>query len=1006
MQRDDDATPKRRRDAFLQSSLQSLARVAERGASKWGDYVTTSTKGKTSSLKRSSSLYISQLHQKIQKDGQTIISSSDLKRKIDRIQEGTVPQEHFTEEILAYMLGGAAAGSAFAAATTVAFVGTAVMALGAIVTVLITDEEEQLVYSLMDEEASEYGQNSNGKQTVGIEGCDYNGEDQEVQVDHERLSATKKSPTDTLDSFMLEELKKCYNGNPDTKLDFSRRRSKDICIVDRGDSSTLDDTIIETEEVSSVVNADEHVHGGLNDANLDLASAIEDACGATEDCNHLMPTVEDAAPKRVEVVWHDTYAGAYNAHYFTNTQSTNEIRQKLSQQRRASSEPRTNVGTPRTAKQSNDEHWAILTDGEREGALLLSESFRVVSSAFGLVADAVRFTGETAAATAGGASRIAGGVVRLSGWAVGSLGEAIECGGNERDENGDQTLASSKVSTSDNEKVRKRQVAGTSVRLIGDAIEQVADSLLLAGSATERVAFATAGAAEGTVRIVEDFASSLSDLFLKEGRRGSDALPASFEKESDEVTSVIDEKIRPNVAEEGAVNAEDMNNTEEPNPNGVIQSKDETVDLALIGWLRSLSSLVVQNTDILIAETAGVPSLAPEMLGVFLMCFLASIFVLSSKKNKGCLPDGQITPIEIIDVCSLREEDGRPIEISFQDIMHTTSPKDNAIEGHDSQSTLTVESTMKTGPPCVEGCVDFSLTSLAKRVTEPFLFFILMPTKLARVILVRSLNIALSKEALLLVVYTIGWIFLSRVSQYKSSVIQRKSELVGYNMAIQSIGKSSLSITESAVWLNTILYQLWRGLEPLLSSSASASLAESLESPYSKPSVVAYVALEAFTFGSSPPIVSRIEMKGVDDDQSVIFMDVDIGILLQDAVLLLDIKPSSLEYRSLPSTKVSINSLDAKATLSISVKCSPDYPYVSFLNISLAGIPDFNLRIEPQSESGLKGIDFGSFPIVSQWIKSSINSALAGYLSPQYISIDVLAWLKGDDKIATYFGID
>lgn len=63
-----------------------------------------------------------------------------------------------------------------------------------------------------------------------------------------------------------------------------------------------------------------------------------------------------------------------------------------------------------------------------------------------------------------------------------------------------------------------------------------------------------------------------------------------------------------------------------------------------------------------------------------------------------------------------------------------------------------------------------------------------------------------------------------------------------------------------------------------------------------------------------------------------------------------DIKPSSLEYRSLPSTKVSVNSLDAKATLRVSVTCSPDYPYVSFLNISLAEIPDFNLRIEPQSE--------------------------------------------------------
>jgi Ca2+-dependent lipid-binding protein len=48
--------------------------------------------------------------------------------------------------------------------------------------------------------------------------------------------------------------------------------------------------------------------------------------------------------------------------------------------------------------------------------------------------------------------------------------------------------------------------------------------------------------------------------------------------------------------------------------------------------------------------------------------------------------------------------------------------------------------------------------------------------------------------------------------------------------------------------------------------------------------------------------------------------------------------------------------------------------------------------------SGLKGVDFGSFPVVSSWIKSSINAALSDYLLPQYISIDVLAWLNGDER--------
>jgi Ca2+-dependent lipid-binding protein len=203
--------------------------------------------------------------------------------------------------------------------------------------------------------------------------------------------------------------------------------------------------------------------------------------------------------------------------------------------------------------------------------------------------------------------------------------------------------------------------------------------------------------------------------------------------------------------------------------------------------------------------------------------------------------------------------------------------------------------------------------------------------------------------------------------------------MMGYQLAIESMSEFPPSIKESAFWLNSVLSTVWRvgsgGLEPRISSSIRESLAETLSRPYSKPSAVAHVALNAFTFGSSPPIISRIELTGVDRDESVIFFNVDIGILLRDSVLLLgewsgmtnvyvceqmvpsmfcffslDIKPSTLEYRSIPSTKVSINTLDAKATLDISIKCSPDYPYISFINISLVEIPAFSLRIEPQGE--------------------------------------------------------
>ena len=115
----------------------------------------------------------------------------------------------------------------------------------------------------------------------------------------------------------------------------------------------------------------------------------------------------------------------------------------------------------------------------------------------------------------------------------------------------------------------------------------------------------------------------------------------------------------------------------------------------------------------------------------------------------------------------------------------------------------------------------------------------------------------------------------------------RRSELGGYKRAVES----TLSLNETAFWLNTIITRLWviesGGLEPPLSLSAKEILAESLKHPYSKPSLVAHVSLDTLTFGSSPPFISRLTVTGIDVDESIVFMELDVGLLMHDAVLLL-----------------------------------------------------------------------------------------------------------------------
>ena len=145
------------------------------------------------------------------------------------------------------------------------------------------------------------------------------------------------------------------------------------------------------------------------------------------------------------------------------------------------------------------------------------------------------------------------------------------------------------------------------------------------------------------------------------------------------------------------------------------------------------------------------------------------------------------------------------------------------------------------------------------------------------------------------------------------------------------------------MWVNTIMATVWRvndetktstsfgGLEPYLSSVTSASLEENLSGSYKKPSGVAHVSLNSFTLGKMPPIIRGIEVLRVDNhDPSapVVYMTTILSVLME-LELLLDVSPSSLEYKMVPKTTLSVNSLDAELTLDVSLTSRPSYPYIS-----------------------------------------------------------------------------
>eukprot|EP01082_Thalassiosira_pseudonana_P003356 g2950.t1 g2950 contig12:1131315-1134421(+) len=870
---------------------------------------------------------------------------------------------HFFQETLAFIAGGAAATSAFVALSTGAIFATAIVTVGALVSVFLPDGEtdDDGYYYYLDEDNVD---EETYEPSTADEGCDFNDDNSGSESAKSSTGTTAMGTsgdsdnnillhTTLLDKMTIEELKKCFEGRSRADAQFPLKLSgHDVCSINeyhprlyypQFGASIHDDEHQEQEAIGPRHELD------VLSADRQLVASLEVTCRESEECQSLLPAIANSRPQdhseeieppkpRVEVIW----TSAAN-NYYADLQSTgnggiHNKKRKNQRQREVRPDRRlSNNNNINNAKGSN--HWTIPTDAERDGALLLSDTFRVASSVFGLIADAVRFTGETAAAAAGGSARLAGSAVKIGGWAVGSLGVAIES----KEASHTEKLSVDSGLTKGSKR-NTRKFAGSSVQLVGSAIEQVAESLLLAGSATERVAFAAAGVAEGTVRLVEDFASSLSDMFAREGRRDISVGSPTIALTSSEDYSSIDTLDETDGGDEHSdedtetVEMHDQHQKEED------RHGDKHID-TILSW-------VTYNIDLMMAETMGVASISGEALGVLFICFLASMLLLSPSQRKDHKKSDTEKKSSALPLCDKVDE--KPIRISIHGPSPNISPKSEVNDDASTHSTLTLDSTMRRAGPDYRdnGSLLVHLHCIGKSVVGRFFSIALLPLKVSLTVLQWTCYLVVNKRTVLLAVYLSG------------------------------------------IWRVESTSGDTGGLEPLLSSYASASLINSLEESYSRPSGVAHVSLASFTLGSQPPIVRSIVIKNVDSD--AIFMTVDVVMLLEDAVLMLDIKPSSLDYKMVPSTKVSINSFDAQMTMDVSVKVSAEYPYISFVNVSLAEIPDFNLRIVPQQESGLKGVDFASFPLISKWVKEAINSALGYYLSPQFISVDIPGWLYGN----------
>lgn len=786
--------------------LDSLANVARNGAY-WSNHITNAEEGtkrkRPTNLKQTSSMYVSQLYKRIQK------SHQDDKLNIDSMdrsseEEGTSIEdasysrrmshwpEHFFEEILAYIAGGAAATSAFSAVIAGTIFATAVITVGALASAFFFGNEDDSEYYYLDHDELYVREYKDDTRTeLESKDCDLD------DAFFDDKSSGSEIDQETFDETTLYELQKCFAGKPSANvMFFSEPSSLNTC-----------NRLLPQYDLSGFgIENDIPDHEGHSD--VEITRQDQPAQHGEEQ------------PKLVELIWHDSYSTAASNYYTTKLNARRQNRNKSNRKIVISSD------------QSFD-----LEDTEREGAILLSDTFRVTSSAFGLLADAVRFAGETTAATAGGTARLVGGAVKAGGWAVGSLGSAITPDTVDGSNNLDNTSRMKKHRT------RTRHVAGASVKLLGDAIDNVAESLLLAGSATERIAFAAAGVAEGAVRVVEDFTSSLSNAFAKEGRRGIIVSKPSMTvvESSDVAADIITKPPETDTILPLEKNTDSIVESKELRSAGDAVEEDLIENLSK--YLLLASTWTLQNADYIMQDTAGVASSAPQVLFVLVFLYFASLALLSTGINERSNQLGN-------EIDAPRKLMPDPVKSSNRKVI----PEGILAGDGDTHSTLTIDSTMRRDPGT-------HFTQIGTGAVKCAFLVAIFPLKLFWVAGKYGIRLVLSKKTALLVIYALGWFFICQISQNKSAAIERKAMLAGYKNAVESAGMNMDNAPlESAFWLNAIITRVWRvgsdedtvgGLEPLLASSVASILARRLEEAYSKPTGVTHVSLASLTFGKA-----------------------------------------------------------------------------------------------------------------------------------------------------------
>ena len=438
---------------------------------------------------------------------------------------------------------------------------------------------------------------------------------------------------------------------------------------------------------------------------------------------------------------------------------------------------------------------------------------------------------------------------------------------------------------------------------------------------------------------------------------------------------------RPSIVSFGRHDSENLEDDESMEDDGAksIEIENESFIESSRRLLRFAVSESIEFVDFSLADTEDVPSEVPELLGILLLCFVSSIILLSSSSGG----DGA-KPFPPTDESEEAEKDDTRPEgkaISHQAIppipthvirpyrFHRVSHCVGAgilIGGEKHEDTLDSDSlTVDEIDPIAkqEPTADAKSSEETKDNSPPVALrlprrvlaciwlllraFIIEPFHITFCIIRFWVLFFLDRRVILMGIYCVAGLYVSRASQLRSLAIARNAEASGFRSVITAAASGSTTIRESAVWFNGLLDEMWRvpvvegameisqpnlsdeypvfitkamkhalrkrscrkvtgrnnrgessvlctdkkpygGLEPYISSILGESVIDILKTTSaSRPSDITYIYLNSFTLGSVPPIIRAMKLTSMNDDDSTVKFDVDLDVLLGDSSIVL-----------------------------------------------------------------------------------------------------------------------